>query len=304
MFPNRMHLMVGVSVFALACSTGCRSGMSRMNLFGARSEPSAELLAGSGPTTTYPSPPSESATPQAIASIAAGTSGSKNDPITSPASGGSSETAQVAGLDIDPGYVAPASSSDPVTNMAAAQANGIFTGKTPNNYASATSKSPSAPSGYQYGSKSDNIKTAAAPPSTPSAYTKPVSTSPDSSYTAPNPSPTPKTSGGFTMPDEGVPAIANSAPKPRMESPPMLGQALPEAADTPEFRIATGEPSAPAVNSRTSSVPESSLPSSSIPALDTSAPASAPSTSTEGYSPGSTAGAVGYPASGGGSFYR
>ncbi|TWU10599.1 hypothetical protein [Allorhodopirellula heiligendammensis] len=59
-------------VIATFPAVGCRSGKPSWNMFG-RSEPSAEVLAGSGPTTTYPSPPSARATPEAIASIAGGT---------------------------------------------------------------------------------------------------------------------------------------------------------------------------------------------------------------------------------------
>ncbi len=67
---------------------GCRSGRSSWNMF-SRSEPSAEVLAGSGPTTTYPAPPSTRAQPEAIASIAGGTAADKaNDtPGTSGAVG-------------------------------------------------------------------------------------------------------------------------------------------------------------------------------------------------------------------------
>ncbi len=65
-------------VIATLPATGCRSGGSSWNMF-SRSEPSAEVLAGSGPTTTYPSPPSTRATPEAIASIAGGTTVDKTE---------------------------------------------------------------------------------------------------------------------------------------------------------------------------------------------------------------------------------
>lgn len=61
-------------VIATLPAVGCRSGKPSWNMF-SRSEPSAEVLAGSGPTTTYPSPPSSRARPEAIASIAGGTAG-------------------------------------------------------------------------------------------------------------------------------------------------------------------------------------------------------------------------------------
>ncbi|MEL7337966.1 MAG: hypothetical protein AAFN70_17350, partial [Planctomycetota bacterium] len=59
--------------------TGCSAtrgvSMASMNPFSWNREPSAETLAGSGPTKTYgmPTSPSQQATPQAIDSIAAGT---------------------------------------------------------------------------------------------------------------------------------------------------------------------------------------------------------------------------------------
>ncbi|MBB3205295.1 hypothetical protein FHS27_001095 [Rhodopirellula rubra] len=64
---------VAACVLATLPSIGCRSGKPGWNMFGRRGEPSAEMLAGSGPTTTYPTPPSARATPEAIASIAGGT---------------------------------------------------------------------------------------------------------------------------------------------------------------------------------------------------------------------------------------
>lgn len=64
-------------VIATLPAAGCRGGKSSWNMF-SRSEPSAEVLAGSGPTTTYPSPPSSRARPEAIASIAGGTATDAN----------------------------------------------------------------------------------------------------------------------------------------------------------------------------------------------------------------------------------
>ncbi|MEM9368131.1 MAG: hypothetical protein AAGD07_19220 [Planctomycetota bacterium] len=67
-------------------SVGCQSAMPRWNLFSKRGEPSAETLAGSGPTVTYPTPPSNAASPQAIASVAGGTQpAAANVPGASPA---------------------------------------------------------------------------------------------------------------------------------------------------------------------------------------------------------------------------
>ena len=82
------HLLIVGCTIALTSSTGCRSGKSPLNLFSLnRNEPSPEVLAGKGPSATYPVPPSTSVDPQAIASVPGGTSGSpgiSNSPITQP----------------------------------------------------------------------------------------------------------------------------------------------------------------------------------------------------------------------------
>lgn len=299
---NRIYLTICASTLVALCSTGCRSGlMPRMNMFGMRSEPSAEALAGNGPTTTYPSPPSETATPQAIASIAAGTTRASSDPITSPIQIDNG-TAQVAGLNIDPGYVTPASSSStpsssPTTNMAAAQANGIFNEKAPSYITN--NAQPAGPSGYQYGSKGtspDSVAPSTTPPSSiASNATPPASMTPPSSYSAPASASAPASfqGGGFTMPDNVAPTVASSAIESNTPAPSMMPPSIPPVSAQPEHRIATSDSS------------------SMIPAIDTGAPTSAPSTSAGGYSPGSTAGATGYPAGGytkpnatGGSYYR
>ncbi|QDT12301.1 hypothetical protein [Planctomycetes bacterium K23_9] len=121
-FKSRGRYAIIASALLVVGSTGCRSGKSSANLFGFNSEPSAEALAGSGPTTTYPAPPSASATPEAIASIAGGTA----QPSTKPVTAGVPDT-KIASAVSAPSYVTPASSSG--ANMSAAQANGIY-GKT------------------------------------------------------------------------------------------------------------------------------------------------------------------------------
>ena len=137
---NKSLLMLAcvVATFVL---NGCRS-MPGRNMFGLRSQPSAAALAGSGPTTTYPAPPSESATPEAIASIAGGTAAPEQGPETQRAT-----SAQVAGIDVTPGFATPASSSS-ATNMGAAQANGSYAGG-----GSEADKSVAPVSGYTFGSK-------------------------------------------------------------------------------------------------------------------------------------------------------
>lgn len=89
---------------------GCRSGRPSWNMF-SRSEPSASTLAGSGPTTTYPTPPSSRATPEAIASIAGGTApkqpSSPSAPAAPQAPGGSNPYALAGNRVNSPGSGIP-----------------------------------------------------------------------------------------------------------------------------------------------------------------------------------------------------
>lgn len=126
-------------VIATLPATGCRSGRPSWNMF-SRGEPSAEVLAGSGPTTTYPSPPSSRAAPEAIASIAGGTSADPTQatPETSDAIGppaGANAYALAGNRTSKPeseapgGFpIGPAASSDPhptVSTTVAADKNNI-----------------------------------------------------------------------------------------------------------------------------------------------------------------------------------
>jgi len=141
--------LVGCALAVTTCG-GCRSATPRLNLFGWNREPSAEALAGSGPTTTYPMPPSATAKPQAIESIAAGVTPPKTSP-TAPAApatrpGQTPSSSQIAGLNIDmgtPDTGRPAGS--PAANLAAAQANG-FLGSTQPSTLNASNPTPSGPS--------------------------------------------------------------------------------------------------------------------------------------------------------------
>ncbi len=278
-------------------------------MFGMRGEPSAEALAGSGPTTTYPAPPSASATPQAIASIAGGTAA----PNTSPArlQGSGSPTAQVGGFDVSPGYATPASSVSP-TNMAAAQANGIYSGANSAGLGapSAPQTTPSGykPSGYSFGSNATTPKPASPPAAnvpdsssayaTAASYTPPTGSfaTPQSSFTPPATSsyttPPPTGSSGYTLPTDS-PAVA--AITPPTASQPTASTAIepansfaPPAAVAPDFSTAS---TASALTAPLSSTGDSSADSNS------------------GYMPGSTGGGVGYPTGDvtpttTGSFYR
>ena len=144
-----LALVLGVA--SVLVGSGCRSmpGMRGLNMFARNKEPSAELLAGTGPSTTYPAPPSSSATPQAIASIAGGTQvpSQTGTPTTIPTNPmNPSGTMQVAGVDISPGYASP------TTNYAAAQANGVYSqpASTPSPNSGSVAAKPSA---YTFGSK-------------------------------------------------------------------------------------------------------------------------------------------------------
>ncbi len=111
----RTGLLAAVASTSL---TGCKSAMPKFNMFGFKREPSAEALAGSGPTSTYPTSPSSGVTPEALASTAAGTAPSGTKP----------QTANVA-ASAPPSYGATpsyANATAPATNNAAAAANGFY----------------------------------------------------------------------------------------------------------------------------------------------------------------------------------
>ena len=119
------QVMVFGCVFTLVLATGCKSGMPSLNLFAKRGEPSPETLAGSGPTSTYPLPPSETASPEAIASVAGGVAPSGVSDSPAPGGGG------------------------PNLNLAAANANGF--GSKPSGTKPTSAGVPAIPAGYQFG---------------------------------------------------------------------------------------------------------------------------------------------------------
>lgn len=312
---------------AMSCALpGCRS-MPGRNMFGFRSQPSAEALAGNGPTTTYPAPPSDSATPEAIASIAGGTAAPSKGPVTKTAT-----NAQVAGVDISPGYATPTSNVQP-TNMAAAQANGIYSESTDTNKAVTTA------SGYTFGSKAltpkSELPTSTEPPNPePSSYAGGTSYGGGSSYPTPNQElKTPSTS--YATPtassyatrdippsarDIAVPGTTVSAPNPSsVDASPQSGG----------YTMPTDSPAVAAIKSPTSKVggttaePTNAFapPAAISPDFSTAstkdtitapAPKVAPasiSVDGGGYMPGSTSANHGYPtgeveSTSDGSFYR
>lgn len=275
--------------------TGCRA-MPGAGLFAARG-PSAEALAGTGPSTTYPVPPSHTATPEAIASIAGGTA------TPSARSVPESETSQVAGIEISPGYALPAGADPSGVNMAAAEANGAYslsgTAAAPTFAATTPTTAPGLgqptqqPSGYTFGSKAltpkstqpayaqgepPTMNTNFAPPSEPlSPPSTATVAAPSESYT------TPPSQGGFTLPTD-APAMASLTPP--ATAPVNVAPTSATEVTAPSF--------APSFSA--ASAPQSPAPT---PAFD----------SNGGYTPGSTGSTAGYPGSQtapstSGSFYR
>lgn len=310
---NGFHLsLVFLGAATLLASAGCRS-MPGRNWFGFRAGPSAEMLAGSGPSATYPAPPSTMATPEAIASVAGGTAPAANDG-TAP---GSPTTAQVAATEAPPGFATPAAATSPQTNPAAAQANGFYATGTPGG----PPPDAESPSNYAFGSKALTPRAAAggvdpapAPPSsfaTQSSYNpvigelKTPSTSvtppPASSYPAPEfPTATaggavasPATStGGYTLPTDAAAmaalASANFSGEASPEPPSADPESAAESAAGPDFSTAS------AAVSEGAAIPAGNRPAAATP---------------EGYRPGSTSTDHGYPMGDlepatSGSFYR
>ena len=283
---------------------GCRS-VPGLNRFVRSSEPSADVLAGTGPSATYPAPPSASATPQAIASVAGGTKAPAtatspgNIPaISRPSIGPPSyqQNAQVAGIDVSTGYATPA------TNYAAANANGVY-GKPANSAGAATKPSP-----YTFGSKTFTPKT------TP----EPSAVMPSSNYASPAESSYAKSSFGLPATTAGIAKSPTSGPDAmagtNYASPPSASPVSPTAATSiasnkgsqSGFTLPTSVPTTatasmtppPSTTSTTSSPPMSF----GMPGSESAAPApvystanssgsvsSSPTTSTPG-TPASSAG--------------
>lgn len=322
---KRTFILVASCAASALVMTGCRS-MPGAGMLGMRGEPSAEALAGNGPTVTYPAPPSASATPEAIASVAGGTGSSQRSADPSPTFSGSPTTAQVAGFDISPGYATQA------TNMAAAEANGIAT-QTESKLSSTTTAPPSsATSSYAFGAKAFTPKSE---PASQSGTSYALSSN-SSIASVDTPVSAPSTSGGaFTPPPIGTTAAGTVAPSSTTK-----GFTLPT--DSPSFSAITPPPSsgtsvamnptgpttatfAPPTAGTTE--PTDDIPVAASPDFSTASAATgytAPSATTsvlppvlpseqgsgDGYMPGSTGTTSAYPTSGGtapttnGSYYR
>ena len=328
-----------VCVSLTLCSTGCRSNrLGGMNMFGFNSQPSAEALAGNGPTTTYPAPPSESATPEAIASLAGGTIASPGQnsiatnsvaPSTQPYRGSTA----FAGLDVNPGKVEPATATIP--NTAASEANGFYgktqpagfsvpemktpqvqmpnmsaSGKTGYNVATQNMPSPNttavsmpAPSGYQFGGNA-NTTSAGQDFAMPKAVSASIET--DGAR-----------SNAFVVPD--VAAVKTRlSDNPGMSLPGELANnvtasisdaksAFNAKAETVAAKVA--DISLPNMQMSDVQIPNVQMPTvqmggnlgtaqASVPAATVAAGTPSYSAAGDGYSPGSTSAATGYPSSG------
>lgn len=305
---KRTVLVVITCTLAGMVSSGC--SMSGRNLLTLKKkDPPAEVLAKSGPTSSFPVPPSSQATPNAIASVAGGTAApAPTTPLPS------AQPAQLAGLSASPGYSASPSPTAP--NLAAAQANGIYGKSATQSVGFQSPAAPaSVPSGYTFGNKaltpkSEDSGTAFAISDSavsgvteqqpaPSATGNSGFTVPDTSFAKPAssgyPAPPAIPQGGFTLPSMGTAAAAITPPKSNIngfETPPAAtGEILPPAATSPAFSTA----------------------STALEAATPSAVLAPESTGTEsgasGYTPGSTGSATGYPSgteapATGGSIYR
>ncbi|WDQ14820.1 hypothetical protein [Rhodopirellula sp. P2] len=218
------HAAIGFCVTASIAATGCRSGRPSLNLFGMRGEPSAETLAGTGPSLTYPQPPSSKATPNAIASIAGGTA-----PATTPSGmpGGSSpnmyaatSTAGLPTVNSTPGVPStpPASATTPY-GAVASQSNGSLP---PASYALPGSQTPSQPAsyaaasanGYAMGTQpSASTQTATPRPTAMPPISVPSTSTPAGAEAIAAQSGTPASkSNGFTLPGPEMDAIVAQQP--------------------------------------------------------------------------------------------
>ncbi|QDV46166.1 hypothetical protein Enr13x_60750 [Stieleria neptunia] len=210
----KQQLLIAGCAGMMVTFTGCRSAMPKWNMFSWRSAPSAEALAGNGPTITYPTPPGESATPEAIASAAGGTGG----PATRNVVAASAQTPNSPGTGFDAAVAANRTAS--ATSRAAAQANGFNIATAPSTGGVSAAKLPgypnpdaaapgnhssvpAIPAGYQFGT---NSKSAARPEAAASSrYSMP------SSYPAPGvPESGSGSASGYTLPGSSSPG-GNSA---------------------------------------------------------------------------------------------
>lgn len=118
------RLVISGCALAALSSVGCKTGMSvpGASMLGFKKQPSAETLAGQGPTTTFPVSPSNTFTPNAIASKSAGT-GTTNTTVpqgAAAANGFATTNATTAPTSAPPSYAMsgwgnPTSGTQPTT---------------------------------------------------------------------------------------------------------------------------------------------------------------------------------------------
>ena len=292
-------------IVAVPISTGgCRSAWPL-----ASRGPSAEALAGAGPTRTYPVPPSHQATPQAIASIAGGTAA---PPTASPPSASAFGTRLAsAALDTTDSKISPVSNRSPAPgglsggtlratpprapDYAAAAANGfpVPPGPAANPATPTSIESISPPPAAAddrtsaYGLAGIRVPSTAIDADAPSASGLANNTAPPA--TRPNAAlPTPTATGsGMTLPETALDQIIAR----------QSGGASPAADRVAVLPVSATAPN-PAASPDSASAARASAFSDvtpSLPAVDPSRP----------YSPGSTSASGGYPTpQTRGSFYR
>ncbi|GAA4466440.1 hypothetical protein [Novipirellula rosea] len=304
-------------------------------MFARRSEPSAEALAGAGPTKTYPAPPSATATPEAIASVAGGTA----EPKTNLGTRGSTQFASSAPKtpsfgagDVSSGFATPAS-----VNMSAAQANG-FPGAPQTASYSNTGTPNATTSGYQFGKKSFTPKATESVATTPESMSPSSISTPSTSLPAGQQTPssyaaasafappsmaassgtnaqpsaaasaaagTDLGTSGFTLPSD----FTGSSAKPATTATDAISTWAPPATAAPTTPAATSTAAANVASEpSTTSVAETKTAAAISNTSDAPASSQLPSGGS-GYMPGSTGGSSAYPASKyptstSGSFYR
>lgn len=297
-------LLLTTCAAATLVSTGCRS-MPGMGIFARHREPSAEVIAGNGPTTTYPAPPSASATPEAIASVAGGTAPSK---AAAALPGSRPDTAQVAGVGVTPGYATPA------TNMGAAQANGVYAKSASFNSQTASNTKSS---GYTFGSKSlPPIASTTSASAKPSTYPLPTAGAATNSYAAAGTAGSGYSLGGGKLAAAETSASATVATPKSSSTTSSGGYTLPASISPATAAITPPSPTtSPSPEEGSYSLPESTSPAFSTASTADSVTAASgtnyqpSSTNGSGYTPGSTGVARGYPTGNdapttSGSFYR
>ena len=322
---NRMTIrLLTIGLLAAAGSSlGCRSGLSWPL---ASRGPSSEALAGQGPSTTYPVPPSHQSTPQAIASVAGGTATPPSAPAAPPSAFGTrlasavldapsaqtpsarTPSAQTPFANSGNGNVQTAglrASTPRTVDYAAAAANGFDVPPPPvdaNAVSASANPSPADVSSNAAGNAAF-LPTDASPPTResspqPSAYS--LSDVAASSTSSPAEAPAKETyvpSGGMSLPESALSQIV-AADRPTPSSTPATAVSPIESAISPVSGSITG----PATDTAVAG------PAERIAGVPTGIEQTLPGLPMDGnrpYSPGSTSSSSGYPAPRTqGTFYR